>query len=256
MDPFTAIVRALRKLVTGAPYRYDYFADHLSVRKKYVPFLHDDSFGASWREVTAKADERWTGGTPDIRWRAHVCIWAAEQCLRLDGDFAEFGVNTGLLSSMVVKETDFDASGKKFFLFDTYEGIPTDMASESEAKGVQKMNKNMYTGNSNNDNVLEFVQEVFAPHPGVETVRGLLPKSIEQASFEKLSYVSIDLNIASAEIGVIEAIWDRIVPGGLIILDDYGFTGHEEQNAAWNVFADKVARRIMSLPTGQGILSR
>ena len=159
--------------------------------QKYVPFLHDNSFNASWRDVTTKADERWIGGTPDIRWRVHVCIWAAEQCLRLDGDFAEFGVNTGLLSSMILKETDFDASGKKFFLFDTYEGIPIEMASEGEAKGVEKMNKNMYTGNANNDNVLEFVQEVFAPHPGVEIVQGLLPKSIEQASFDKLSYVSI-----------------------------------------------------------------
>ena len=35
-----------------------------------------------------------------------------------------------------------------------------------------------------------------------------------------------------------------------------GLSGHEEQNAAWNAFAAKADRMIMSLPTGQGILMR
>ncbi len=74
--------------------------------------------------------------------------------------------------------------------------------------------------------------------------------------FETLSYISIDLNITAAEIGTIEKIWDRITPGGIIVLDDYGLTGHEEQNAAWNEFASKNKRMIMALPTGQGVLMR
>jgi hypothetical protein len=44
MDPFTATIRALRKLLTKAPYKYDYYGDHLAVRKKYIPFLHYDHF--------------------------------------------------------------------------------------------------------------------------------------------------------------------------------------------------------------------
>ena len=100
------------------------------------------------------------------------------------------------------------------------------------------------------------MKKQFAPHPNVEIVKGLLPGSIDDAKFDSLSYISIDLNITSAEIGVIESIWDRITPGGIIVLDDYGLTGHEEQNAAWNAFALKAGRMIMTLPTGQGILMR
>lgn len=256
MDPFTATIRWLRKALTGAPYRYDYFGDHLAVRKKYIPFHHDERFAETWSKVCDASAPHWIGGTPDIRWRVHVCNWAAQNCLRLDGDFAEFGVNTGLLTSMILANTDFDKSGKKFFLFDTFKGIPVEMASAAELAGVHKMNRNMYAGNPANRDILSFVRNQLSPHPNAILVPGLLPGSIAEAEFESLCFISIDLNITSAEIGVIEAIWDRITLGGLIVLDDYGLSGHEEQNAAWNKFAKNVDRSIMALPTGQGILMR
>lgn len=256
MDSFTAIIRALRMMLTKAPYRYDYYGDHFAVRKKYIPFLGDQQFEQNWKKVCRESEPHWIGGTPDIRWRVHVCLWAAQCCLRLPGDFAEFGVNTGLLSTMILRNTAFDSSGKKFFLFDTYEGIPEEMASESEIKGVKKMNLNMYSGNPANVNIIEFCRKQFGPHRGAVLVPGLLPGSIDSVEFESLSYVSIDLNITSAEIGTIERIWNRITPGGIIILDDYGLAGHEEQNVAWNEFSRKKDRMIMALPTGQGILMR
>ncbi|MEO1140671.1 MAG: TylF/MycF/NovP-related O-methyltransferase [Pseudomonadota bacterium] len=256
MDPFTAAIRYLRKALTNAPYKYDYHGDHLAVRKKYVPFLHDAQFQETWDQTCHESAPHWIGGTPDIRWRVHVCLWAAECCLRLPGDFAEFGVNTGLLSTMILRNTEFDASGKKFFLFDTYDGIPEEMASETELAGVHKMNRNMYSGNPANVGIIDFCKKQFAPHPNAVLVPGLLPGSIDDVAFDALSYISIDLNITSAEIGTIEKVWDRITPGGIVVLDDYGLTGHEEQNAAWNAFATRAGRSIMALPTGQGVLMR
>jgi len=256
MDPFTALIRRLRRVLTNAPYKYDYYGDLFAVRKKYIPFHHDERFKQTWEQTSAEADPHWIGGTPDIRWRIHVCIWAAECCLRLDGDFAEFGVSTGLLSTMILRNTEFDKSGKKFFLFDTFEGIPEDMASETELRAVRKMNRNMYAGNPENVNIIDFCKRQFGPHSGAVLVPGLLPGSIDDVEFDTLSYVSIDLNITSAEIETIEKIWDRITPGGMIILDDYGHHGHEEQNSAWNEFAGRVGRRLLSLPTGQGVLMR
>ena len=115
-----------------------------------------------------------------------------------------------------MRNTKFDKSGKNFFLFDTYEGIPQSMASQDEMAGVKKMNKN----------IIDFVRKQFAPYPSSKIVKGLLPGTIDDVAFDKLSYVSIDLNITSAEIAVIEAIWNRITPGGLVVLDDYGISGH------------------------------
>ncbi len=89
---------ALLKAVTGVPHTFTYAGDGFGVRKKYLPFGNDPVFDNAWADVSAINAPFFGGTTPDIRWRAHVCIWAASNCSRLDGDFAEFGVNTGILS--------------------------------------------------------------------------------------------------------------------------------------------------------------
>ena len=45
----------------------------------------------------------------DNRWIVHVALWAASQAARLEGDFVECGVNTGMLSLAIcdVRATSF-----------------------------------------------------------------------------------------------------------------------------------------------------
>ncbi len=116
---------------------------------------------------------------------------------------------------------------------------------------AQKYNATIYSGD-----IYKIAENVFSPFPNAVMVKGLLPESIKQANFNTLSFVSIDLNSVHAEMAVINAIWDKITPGGLIVLDDYGFAGHEEQNAAWNAFVDTKNRHIMTIPTGQGLIMK
>ncbi len=163
MDPFTALLRSLRKVLTRAPYKYDYFGDHLAVRKKYIPFLHDDQFQRTWDQTCQESQPHWIGGTPDIRWRIHVCLWAAECCLRLPGDFAEFGVNTGLLCTMILRNTEFDASARSSFCSTLTMASPRTWPARSELEGVHKMNRNMYSGNPANVNIIDFCKKQFAP---------------------------------------------------------------------------------------------
>ena len=60
--------------------------------------------------------------------------------------------------------------------------------------------------------------------------------------------------MSEPEIAAAHFFWDKIVPGGVVILDDYGFKGHEEQKAAFNEFAKQKNVPILQLPTGQGII--
>jgi len=45
----------------------------------------------------------------------------------------------------------------------------------------------------------------------------------------KVSYLSIDMNCVKPEIAAAQFFWDRMVSGGIMVLDDYGFRGHIEQ---------------------------
>jgi O-methyltransferase len=48
--------------------------------------------------------------------------------------------------------------------------------------------------------------------------------------------------------------WDKLVKGGVMILDDYGFPGHINQKKAFDQFAFERGVQILYLPTAQGII--
>ena len=62
------------------------------------------------------------------------------------------------------------------------------------------------------------------------------------------------MNIAYPEVAAIEFFWDKLVPGALVVLDDYGWTNNIEQKRAMDAFAAKKGVMILTMPTGQGLL--
>lgn len=248
------VLKTLKKAFRGnkpKKKRFPYIGDGLGVKGRIMEFMDNPRFAEAWL-VSADANQAgWvkSGGVPDIRWRAHTCCWAAEHALKLPGDFAEFGVHTGILSITICEFLpELSSSGKKFYLFDTFEGIPTEKLSESEADSAAQINKNLYF------DVFEIAQKNFSKYPYVSLVKGYLPEAVDDVDIEQISYASIDLNSARYEKLTIEKIWDRIVPSGIVVLDDYLHTGHYEQYTMWNEFAQNKNASILSLPTGQGLL--
>lgn len=244
-----AIERCFRKFLHGNRVRVDYSCSGLGVRAKNISFMEDPTFKNSWNEIAEANASRWDGETPDLRWKSHLIVCAAQQGLTLDGDFVELGVNTGLLASMVMKTTDFNQSGKKFYLFDTFEGIPLECATETERAASEAKNDLMYSGD-----VYAAAKRAFEPYKSAVLVKGILPGSLDHVPLEKIAFLSVDLNVVTPEIESIKAIWDRITPGAMIVLDDYGAGGHEEQYDGWNSFAISKNKAIFTSPTGQGLL--
>lgn len=242
----------LGPLIMGSKYKFQFDADGMTVRKRLLTALEDPRFVETWNETVAFNAPYWPNGdVPDIRWRAHTAIWAARHALTLEGDFVEFGVNTGILATMILKNTKLETSGKKFYLFDTFEGIPISQALDSETARANSANSRFY-----NHDGIAVAKQAFSGFESATFVQGLLPGSIDDTPLEKVAYVSVDLNITEPEIASIEKIWDRISKGGAIVLDDYGHRGYEDQHMAWNAFAARKERMILNLPTGQGLLLR
>jgi hypothetical protein len=100
----------------------------------------------------------------------------------------------------------------------------------------------------------ELAKANFAPYPNMNLVRGRVPDTLPLAPVEKVAYLSIDMNVAEAELAALTYYWDKLVPGAPIILDDYGWTGCESQKAAMDRFSQERQVPIVTLPTGQGLL--
>jgi len=204
----------------------------------------------AWRAVEA-ANSDFPGGLPDIRWRAHVALWAAKHAMRLDGDLVECGVFTGILTTLICNSIS-DFGVKRYWLFDSFNGIPEATLTGIERRNAEALNATYYK----RVNAEQIVRAATKHVEQIRIVKGILPDSLDQADLVKISYLSIDLNNAPAEIAVIERLWDRIVPGAVIVLDDYGFSGHRLQHNAWDEFAAARGVPIATLPTGQGLIIR
>jgi hypothetical protein len=56
------------------------------------------------------------------------------------------------------------------------------------------------------------------------------------------------------ELAAIQFVWERLVPGAVVLLDDYAYYGYLSQKLAMDQFAQEKGVKILSLPTGQGLL--
>jgi O-methyltransferase len=193
---------------------------------------------------------------PDIaiQWRVHTALWVASQCIQLDGDFVECGVHTGILSGAVLTWLNFSEFTKKtYYLLDTFEGIPEDQISESEMIfGVGNMNRKYPKGDATYLGALE----KFSLWSNAKIIRGRVPETLAQVASDRIAYLSIDMNAAEPEIAAAEYFWPRLLPGAMILLDDYGWSPHIHQKQAFDQFALRHNIQIMSLPTGQGLIMK
>ncbi len=85
-------------------------------------------------------------------------------------------------------------------------------------------------------------------------MQGAVPDSFSQAIPEKIAYLHLDMNSAQAEIGALEHLYDRVSPGGLILLDDFGWVCNLDQTLAEMRFMALRNQPILELPTGQGLI--
>ncbi len=238
----------LRRHGIERPARFDYEADGIAVTGKNIFALKDSAFDRAYKEAARLNSVGWPAGVPDIRWRAHVCCWAARNALSLQGDFVECGVHTGLLSLTVAHFLNLATLNRTLWLFDTFEGIPLERVAPEEKEHAAMLNGALYF------DCYELTRRNFESFPNARLVRGILPDSVNTTTIEQIAYLSMDLNNAGAEIATIEKLWPKLSPGAIVVLDDYAFSGYETQFHAWNEFAHSKDQMILTVPTGQGIL--
>ena len=189
----------------------------------------------------------------DIRWQVHVALWAAAQAARLgSGDFVECGVNTGMYSSAICDWLDFNTIDKDFWLFDTFNGTPVEQMSAAERDGIGGWhNRESY------EECFERAVATFAAWPRCRLIRGTVPQTLAMfPEGRQVAYLSIDMNIVVPEIAAIEFFWDKLIPGAIVLLDDYGWATHVPQREAFDDFARSHGLLILTVPTGQGIIIR
>lgn len=182
--------------------------------------------------------------SPPDEWRSHVTCWAAEHGAKLKGDFVECGVAKGFTSRVIMEYLNFKNLQRKFYLIDTYKGLDKRYFTEND-----KTREFFYP------DMHDFVKKAFAGFSNAIIVRGAIPEVLATLpKIKSVVYLHIDMNCMIPEIAAAEYFWPKMASGAIMILDDYGHQGFDEQRLAFDKFAEEKKVPILCLPTGQAII--
>ena len=210
-------------------------ADEMILFGRSLDFLREEKF------VTA-ANDNFVGDIDEgshraIIWRRHTLAWAGENSKKLNGSFCDFGCYDGIGSKFINDYCELEKNKINFYLYDIFSQPPNSSAFRKHS-----------------ENLFDEVKKKFIDSKNVKIIGGLLPESLEKNCPKEISFAHIDLNNVEAEIGVLEYIYNRIVKGGIIIFDDYGWANYKMQLQVEKEFLEKKGQKILELPTGQGLV--
>jgi hypothetical protein len=224
-----------------------YTNDNMIVFQRALTFLREPDF----MEAVVRSAESPIAAFDDRTWRTHILLWAARNTLKLRGDFVELGTFRARFAACIVDALDFGTLDRKMYLYDTFDGLPDDAVLESQLPASFYVDLRKHYSEPG---IYESVCARFANTPNVTITRGKLPDTLRETCPERIAWLHVDLNSAVHEIASLEYLWDRIVVGGHIILDDYGFCAFPTQTAAHRAFFKSRDLAIAELPTGQGLV--
>jgi hypothetical protein len=213
-------------------------------------FMTEPSFCKAYeRGCRAASDYKW-------HWRVHIGLWAAFTGSKLAGDFVECGVNRGFLSSAIMEFLDWDSLNRTFYLLDTFEGLDLRHVSQEDCQydAIKRNESHLKTGFYIRG--VESVEANFSQWKNIRIIKGSIPETLNQVATRNVAYLHLDMNCSPPEVAAMNFFWDRLLPGAVVLLDDYAYRGYESQKHAMDAFAEERHVLIVSLPTGQGLLMK
>ena len=224
-----------------------YSKNGLSVVDIGAPFLDESNFGLAFEAAAESIGTEHAGP-----WRVYVSVWAALQAAREGRNLVECGVFEGFTSQVIMEYAASEKLDASFelHLIDSFEGIRlSDLKPEENLDLAIRGNKEKYSQTN-----FEAIATRFSKYKEVVIHRGFIPEILNEIEVSNIGYLHIDLNCAGPEAEAFRFFWPRIAPGGIIILDDYNWLGRLEQKRSLDMIADICGRKILSLPTGSGLV--
>lgn len=233
VQDFPAFIKGMQQAVDQIPPLGIFLGDNLFTYARNLSFLDDAQFMAACDKNLETNLEK------SLIWRIHVLCWAARNGMRLEGDFMECACYKGTSARIVCDYLDLGRSDKHYYLYDIFEHDAGMDHHDMPEHGADLYGK---------------VKQRFADMQNVHVTQGSVPEILHQVAPEKIAFMHLDINSVAAEIGVLEFLFDRIVPGGVIILDDYGWLAYRAQKETEDPFFAARGYRVLELPTGQGMV--
>src|ERR1017187_2454853 len=144
-------------------------------------------------------------------------LWTlVEQTAKPDGGILEVGVWRGGTGALMAKRALLAGSTDPVYLCDTFEGVVKAGPHDTHYKGGEHADTSQH--------IVERLLRTL-DITNAHILKGIFPNEtahlIEPAARFRLCHVDVDVYQSAKD--VMAWIWDRMVPGGIVVYDDYGF---------------------------------
>lgn len=199
----------------------------------YSPWLDDHDFRRCYELIAQHT-------LVDV-YRCYELWQLGRQLAGMGGSFLEVGVWRGGTGCLLARA----AGGTLVYLADTFTGVVK-----------AGPNDTIYTGGEHADTSEQTVRDL-AADLGLENIRilrGIFPDDTADGVREKLALVHCDVDVYSSARAVAEWALPRLLRGGVIVFDDYGFSGCEGVTQLVNELRGREELRFVHNLNGHALL--
>lgn len=185
------------------------------------------------------------------RQRHYTLMQLFKNAMYLNGSVVECGTFRGLSAYQIAQIMRKYNIQKKFHIFDSFEGL-SEIAAEDNRRD-QKANEKLqnefaYSEDSVKKNLSEF--------NFIQYYKGWIPDRFKDVTDPLFSFVHIDVDLYQPIKDSIAFFYNKMVPGGIMVFDDYGYTA---QFPGAKRAIDEALKKIkpsffLALPSGQAFL--
>lgn len=176
--------------------------------------------------------------------RLSILYQLACQARHVPGDAVEIGVYKG--GTALLMATALKNSTQQIHLFDTFCGMP-----------AAKPGIDLHRSGDFSDTTVEVVSRLLQDFENIYLYPGLFPDSLPRDwHHRRFSLVHIDVDIFSSTLACCQFFYPRLSPGGVMIIDDYGFPSCPGVQKAVDEYFDNYDYLPLYLPTGQALIYR
>lgn len=204
----------------------------------YSPWLSDKSFNDT-HKITKQYSKV-------HKYRSYELWQLVEETAKLEGALIEVGCWKGGSGALIGKKAKLEGIKDKVYLCDTFFGVVKSGKRDIAYKGGEHANASK-----------EIVQEVVdkLKLDNIKILSGVFPEETGRLIKDKeFRFCHIDVDVYQSAKDSFEWLWSKLVIGGVVVFDDYGFKGCEGVTLFVNEERKKKDRLVIHNLNGHAIL--
>lgn len=213
--------------------------DYVYPFANYAPWNSDATFLSAWESIR-----------PNTLVDIYRCweLWTlAGQTEKLGGAILEVGVWRGGTGALMAKSAQLAGANDAVYLCDTFEGVVKAGSHDT-----------FYKGGEHADTTRQVVEDLLRALDlrNVRILKGIFPDEtahlVDPGARFRLCHIDVDVYSSARD--VMAWIWDRMVPGGIVVYDDYGFSACVGITRYVNEQVDETDRLVLHNLNGHAIV--